>query len=96
MNLPVWIYCLACRASSRRVPAGEAADGAGAEAAGGRGCPIQEVPPGKVALIKKKIKFSSHIGNSEWSSCKVMRKGFLIYEEMRKYLAIYEEAISHI
>ncbi len=25
-----------------------------------------------------------------------MRKGFLIYEEMRKYLAIYEEAISHI
>ncbi len=25
-----------------------------------------------------------------------MRKGFLIYEEMRKYLVIYEEAISHI
>jgi hypothetical protein len=25
-----------------------------------------------------------------------MRKGFLIYEEMRKYLAIYEEAVSHI
>jgi hypothetical protein len=24
-----------------------------------------------------------------------MRKGFLIYEEMRKYLAIYEEAVSH-
>ncbi len=24
------------------------------------------------------------------------RKGFLIYEEMRKYLTIYEEAISHI
>jgi hypothetical protein len=24
-----------------------------------------------------------------------MRKGFLIYEEMRKYLTIYEEAISH-
>ncbi len=23
-------------------------------------------------------------------------KGFLIYEEMREYLAIYEEAISHI
>ncbi len=24
-----------------------------------------------------------------------MRKGFLIYEEMRKYLTIYEEAVSH-
>ncbi len=25
-----------------------------------------------------------------------MRKGFLIYEETRKYLSIYEEAVSHI
>jgi hypothetical protein len=25
-----------------------------------------------------------------------MRKGFLIFKEMRKYLVIYEEAISHI
>jgi hypothetical protein len=25
-----------------------------------------------------------------------MRKGALIYEEMRKYLTIYEEAFSHI
>jgi hypothetical protein len=25
-----------------------------------------------------------------------MRKGFLIYEEMRQYLAIYEEAVGHI
>ncbi len=25
-----------------------------------------------------------------------MRMGFLIYEEMRKYLIIYEEAVSHI
>jgi hypothetical protein len=24
-----------------------------------------------------------------------MRKGFLIYEEMLKYLSIYEEAVSH-
>ncbi len=24
-----------------------------------------------------------------------MRKGFLTYEEMRKYLTIYEEAVSH-
>ncbi len=25
-----------------------------------------------------------------------MKKGFLIYEEMRKYLVIYEEAVGHI
>jgi hypothetical protein len=25
-----------------------------------------------------------------------MRKGFLIYEEERKYLVIYEEGVSHI
>ncbi len=25
-----------------------------------------------------------------------VRKGFLIYQEMRKYLPIYEEAVSHI
>jgi hypothetical protein len=25
-----------------------------------------------------------------------MRKGFLIYEEMRKYLTIYKEAVGHI
>ena len=25
-----------------------------------------------------------------------MRKGFLIYEEMRKYFPIYDEAVSHI
>jgi hypothetical protein len=25
-----------------------------------------------------------------------MRRGFLIYEEMRKYFPIYEEAVSHI
>jgi hypothetical protein len=25
-----------------------------------------------------------------------MRKGFLIYEEMRKYFPIYEEAVGHI
>jgi hypothetical protein len=32
----------------------------------------------------------------QWSSFKVMRKSFLIYEEMRKYLTIYEEAASHV
>ncbi len=37
-------------------------------------------------------------GNSEWSSCKVMYEEGLriIYEEMRKYFPIYEEAVSHI
>ncbi len=25
-----------------------------------------------------------------------MRKGFLIYKEMRKYLVIYKEAVCHI
>jgi hypothetical protein len=25
-----------------------------------------------------------------------MRKGFLVYEEMRKYLTITEEAVSHL
>jgi hypothetical protein len=25
-----------------------------------------------------------------------MRKGFLIYEEMRKYLTVYEETVSHM
>jgi hypothetical protein len=25
-----------------------------------------------------------------------MRNGFLIYEEIRKYVIIYEEAVSHI
>jgi hypothetical protein len=25
-----------------------------------------------------------------------LRKGFLIYEEMRKYFPLYEEAVSHI
>ncbi len=25
-----------------------------------------------------------------------IRKGFLIYEEMRKYFVIFEEAVSHI
>ncbi len=50
-------------------------------------------------LIKKKTKFSSYtykeiqIGSSAKS---YMRKGFLQYEEMRKFFTIYEEAVSHI
>jgi hypothetical protein len=44
------------------------------------------------------MNFSSSIRNSKCSSCKVIhiRKGFLIYEERRKYIPIYEEAVSHI
>jgi hypothetical protein len=47
-------------------------------------------------LIKKKIKFSSYIIHLGAVAKTYMRKGFLIYEEMRKYLVIYEEAVSII
>ncbi len=48
--------------------------------------------------IKKKTKFSSYIRKfrMELVAKSYMRKGFLIYEDMRKYLTIYEEAVSHI
>jgi hypothetical protein len=50
-----------------------------------------------IALIKNKIKFSSYIRKiySGAVAKSYMSKGFLIYEEMRKYFPIYEEAISH-
>ncbi len=41
----------------------------------------------KIFPIYKEIQMGSVT-----KSC--MRKGFLIYEEMRKYLVIYEEAVS--
>ena len=48
-------------------------------------------------LIKKKIKFFSYIRKFRVEQLKsYMRKGFLIYEEMRKYFPTYEEAVSHI
>ncbi len=49
-------------------------------------------------LIKKRKSNFPHIwGNSELSSCTVIiRKGFLIYEERRKYFPMSEEAVSHI
>ncbi len=49
-------------------------------------------------LIKKKIKFSSYAMKfrMEQFAKSYMMKGFLIYGEMRKYLLIYEEAVSHI
>ncbi len=43
----------------------------------------------KIFLIYKEIQ-SGAVAKS------YMRKGFLIYEEMRKYFPIYEETVSHI
>jgi hypothetical protein len=43
----------------------------------------------KIFLIYKEIQMGA-VAKSH------MRKGFLKYEEMHKYLVIYEEAISHI
>jgi hypothetical protein len=52
------------------------------------------------ALINKKIKFSSYTRKfrvEQLQSHIYLRKGFLIYEEMRKYFPIFEEAaVSHI
>ena len=42
----------------------------------------------KIFLIYKEIQMGEVAKSS-------MRKGFLIYEELRKYLVIYEEAVSH-
>jgi hypothetical protein len=43
----------------------------------------------KIFLVYKEIQMGA-VAKS------YMRKGFLIYEEMRKYLDIYEEAVGHI
>ncbi len=57
--------------------------------------PCQPNTQGKYALIKENQIF---LINKEIQSLAVaesyMRKGFLIYEEMRKYFHIYEEAVS--
>ncbi len=42
----------------------------------------------KIFLIYKEIQMGA-VAKS------YMKKGFLIYEEMHRYLVIYEEAISH-
>jgi len=49
-------------------------------------------------MIKKEIKFSSYIRKFRRAQLQsqIWRKGFLIYEEKRKYLIIYEEAFSEI
>jgi hypothetical protein len=43
----------------------------------------------KIFLIYKEIQMGS-------SAKSYMTKGFLIYEKMRKYLTIYEKAVSYI
>jgi hypothetical protein len=51
------------------------------------------------SLIKIKIKFSSYVRKFRWGCMganSYIRKGFLIYEEIRKHLTIYDEAVSHI
>ncbi len=45
-------------------------------------------------LIKKKTKFSSEEIQMRSGAKLYMRKGFLIYEEMRKFFPINEEAVS--
>jgi hypothetical protein len=49
-------------------------------------------------LIKKenKISLTYQEIQSRAVAKSYMRKGFLIYEEMRKFFPIYEEAVSHI
>jgi hypothetical protein len=49
-------------------------------------------------LIKKEIKIFLVYKEIQMGAVakSYMRKGFLMYEEMRKYLVIYEEAVSHI
>jgi hypothetical protein len=50
-----------------------------------------------IALIKKKLIFLLYKEIQTGAVAKsYKRKGFLIYEEMRKYLVIFEEAVSHI
>jgi hypothetical protein len=48
--------------------------------------------------MKKNIKFSSYIRKFRNGAVakSYMRKGFLIYVEMCKYLTTYEEAVSHM
>jgi hypothetical protein len=43
----------------------------------------------KIFLIYKEIQMGS-------GAKSYMRKGFLIYEEMRKFFSMYEKAVSHI
>jgi hypothetical protein len=63
-----------------------------------QGC-IKNITDMENSLKKKKIKFS-HIQFKEIETGAVaksyMKKCFQLYEEMCKYLVIFEEAVSHI
>jgi hypothetical protein len=50
---------------------------------------VSEEKENKIFLIYKEIQ-NGAVAKS------YMKKGFLIYEEVRKYFLIYEEAVSHI
>ncbi len=50
--------------------------------------PYTDKKENKIVLIYREIQ-SGPVTKS------YMRKGFLIYEELRKYIVIYEKAVSH-
>jgi hypothetical protein len=65
------------------------------------GQPAVVIPPGHlgsryISTLKKKVSSYIRKFRSGAVAKSYMRKGFLIYEEMRKYSPIYEEAVSHI
>jgi hypothetical protein len=73
---------------------------------GRRNCSVCTLPRpllycivGSLYTDKKENKFSSYMRKFRWDrvqSYTYMMKGFLTYEEMRKFIPIYEEAVSHI
>ncbi len=62
--------------------------------------PVSECPPAKVRHYTDKKENQIFLEYKEIQNVAVamsyMRKSFLIYEEMRKYLVLFEEAVSHI
>jgi hypothetical protein len=51
--------------------------------------PYTDKKENKIFFVYKEIQMGS-------GAKSYMRKGFLIYEEIRKFFPIYEEAVSHI
>jgi hypothetical protein len=60
--------------------------------------PVTVLPAIEKTLIKKKIIFFPIYKEIQSGAVakSYMRKGFSIYEEMRKYFPIYKEAVSYI
>ncbi len=58
---------------------------------------MHEIGP-QSSLIKTKTKFSSYIRKFRWDRLQVIYVEELpnVHEEMRKYLTIYEEAVSYV